>query len=150
MSKGKMRGVGSGWRTAAAALLTLGLASFADAGDAQWTTAAGDPGGNRYSSLDQINAGNVASLKLAFSFSMGAGRGQEAAPIIAGDTLFIVTPFPNTVYALDLTKPGASVKWRFDPKPDPASRGVACCDHVNRGAAYADGKLFFNTLDDQT
>ena len=34
--------------------------------------------------------------------------------------------------------------------PTPASQGVACCDVVNRGASYDDGKIFYNTLDDQT
>jgi lanthanide-dependent methanol dehydrogenase len=32
----------------------------------------------------------------------------------------------------------------------PALQGVACCDVVSRGAAYDDGKIFYNTLDDQT
>jgi PQQ-dependent dehydrogenase (methanol/ethanol family) len=64
--------------------------------------------------------------------------------------MFIVTPFPNLVYALDLTKPGAPVKWKFAPGPLPASQGVACCDVVNRGGVYADGRFFFNTLDGQT
>jgi PQQ-dependent dehydrogenase (methanol/ethanol family) len=137
-------------RAAAAAWLVLGLASLARAGDGEWTSAAGDAAGMRFSALDQIHAGNVGSLRQAFSFSLGAGRGQEAAPIVVGATLYIVAPFPNTVYALDLSRPDAPLKWRFDPKPDPASRGVACCDHVNRGAAYADGRLFFNTLDAQT
>src|SRR5215218_3869934 len=100
MSSAGMKKMSSGRLAAAAALLLLGSASPAQAGDAQWTTAAGDVAGTRYSSLDQINTGNVGSLQLAFSFSMGAGRGQEAAPIVAGDTLFIVAPFPNTVYAL--------------------------------------------------
>lgn len=64
--------------------------------------------------------------------------------------MFIVTPFPNIVYALDLTRPQNPVKWVFRPRPVPAAQGVACCDVVNRGAAFADGRLFFNTLDGQT
>ena len=48
--------------------------------------------------------------------------------------MFIVTPYPNIVYALDLTKPGAPLKWSYQPHPEPASQGVACCDVVNRGA----------------
>jgi len=60
--------------------------------------------------------------------------------------MFIVTPYPNRVYALDLTKPGAPVKWQFDPAPNASAEGVACCDVVNRGAAYADGRIFINTL----
>jgi lanthanide-dependent methanol dehydrogenase len=61
-----------------------------------------------------------------------------------------VTPYPNHVFAFDLTRPGANVKWKFDPKTNASAQGVACCDVVNRGAAYADGKLFFNTLDNHT
>ena len=81
---------------------------------------------------------------------MGVLRGQEAAPIVAEDTMFVVTPYPNILYALDLTKPGAPLKWQHEPKPLAAAQGVACCDVVNRGAAYADGKVFYNTLDGQT
>src|SRR4029078_1866566 len=72
------------------------------------------------------------------------------APLVVGSTMFIVTPFPNIVYAFDLSKPGAPIRWQYDPKPVGASKGVACCDLVNRGAAYANGLLFFNTLDGRT
>ncbi|HEV7395246.1 MAG TPA: methanol/ethanol family PQQ-dependent dehydrogenase, partial [Pyrinomonadaceae bacterium] len=74
-------------------------------------------------------------------------RGHEAAPIVANNTMYVVTPYPNIVYALDLTQPGALVKWKYESNPASASQGVACCDVVNRGAVYADGKVFFNTLD---
>jgi lanthanide-dependent methanol dehydrogenase len=109
-----------------------------------------DPQGTRFSPLDEINTGNVRSLKLAFSFRTGVEKGHEAAPLVIGDTMYLVTPYPNTVFALDLRQPGATVKWRFDPKPSASAQGVACCDVVNRGAAYADGRLFINTLDDET
>jgi PQQ-dependent dehydrogenase (methanol/ethanol family) len=132
----------------AAALLPTVLAA-PGTGD-EWPIASGDAANTRFSTLDQINASNVRQLRPAFTFSMGAGRGQEAAPIVAGGTMYVVAPFPNHVHALDLTKPGAPPKWTFDPKADPAARGVACCDHVNRGAAHADGRIFFNTLDMQT
>jgi lanthanide-dependent methanol dehydrogenase len=69
---------------------------------------------------------------------------------VADNTLFIVTPFPNVVYALDLTQPGAPIKWKFSPYPSSSSQGEACCDVVNRGAVYAYGRVYFNTLDDQT
>jgi PQQ-dependent dehydrogenase (methanol/ethanol family) len=62
----------------------------------------------------------------------------------------VVTPYPNHLYALDLSKPGAPAKWQFSPKPLAASQGIACCDTVNRGVAYADGRIFMNTLDGQT
>ena len=104
----------------------------------------------RFSGLEDINAGNVASLKLAWSFSTGVVRGHESAPIIANNTMYVITPYPNIVYALDLTQPGAPVKWKYESNPTSSSQGVACCDVVNRGLVYSDGKLFFNTLDNNT
>src|SRR5215208_2141950 len=118
--------------------------------DGQWTMPAKNYASTRFSGLEDINTSNAANLKLAWSFSTGVLRGHEAAPIVANNTMFIVTPFPNIVYALDLTKPGAAVKWRFEPKPHSASQGVACCDVVNRGVVYDGGKVFFNTLDAHT
>jgi lanthanide-dependent methanol dehydrogenase len=112
--------------------------------------AAKDYASTRYSGLDQISTANVAQLKLAWTFSTGTLTGNEGAPLVVGDTLYVVTPYPNVLYALDLTQPGAPAKWSYKPKPAAASQGVACCDVVNRGAAYADGKIFFNTLDDHT
>src|SRR5205085_3783288 len=105
-----------------------------------------------YSPLAQIDTHNVANLTPVWTFYTGVERGQEAAPIVVGSTMYVVTPYPNTLFALDLVNPGTngSVKWRYDPKPKPASQGVACCDVVNRGACYADGRVFFNTLDAQT
>jgi PQQ-dependent dehydrogenase (methanol/ethanol family) len=123
---------------------------FVPADDGQWTMPAKDYASTRFSSLDQINATNAANLKVAWTFSTGNTRGHEAAPLVVGGTMYIVSPYPNILYALDLTKPGAPAKWAFQPKPNASSQGVACCDLVNRGAAYADGKIFFNTLDNQT
>jgi PQQ-dependent dehydrogenase (methanol/ethanol family) len=125
-------------------------AQTADAKDGDWPMAGHDYASTRFSPLDEINAGNVSRLTLAWTFSTGVLRGHEAAPIVADDTLFVITPFPNVVYALDLTKPGAPIKWKFSPYPSSSSQGEACCDVVNRGLAYADGRVFFNTLDDHT
>lgn len=116
----------------------------------QWTAQLGDPSGSRFSPLAQITTGNVASLKVAFTFDTKNARGHEAAPLVVGDTMYVTTPYPNDVYALDLNKPNHPVKWHYQPKPLKASQGVACCDVVNRGAAYDGGRLFFNTLDGQT
>lgn len=114
---------------------------------ADWIMAPGDYANTRFSTLDDINAANVSQLTEAWSFSTGTLGGHEAAPIVTGGTMYIVTPFPNRLYALDLTTPGAAVKWTYDPDPQGAARGVACCDTVNRGVAYADGRVFLNTLD---
>lgn len=121
-----------------------------DAGDGQWTMPAHNYAGHRFSTLAQITPANAGQLKLAFSFATGGTRGHEAAPIVVDNTMYIVGPYPNSVFALDLTQPGAPVKWTFEPKPDASSQGVACCDVVNRGAVYSGGRLFFNTLDNHT
>ena len=118
--------------------------------DGQWTMALGDHAATRYSALDQINAGNASRLRPVFTFDTGIARGHEAAPLVVGSTMYIVTPFPNIVYALDLTRPDNPIKWTFRPRPLQQAQGVACCDVVNRGAAYSDGRIFFNTLDGQT
>jgi PQQ-dependent dehydrogenase (methanol/ethanol family) len=133
-------------RQAVAVGLSLCCAAAA-AQDGEWHMPAKDYASTRYSELAEINAANVKGLKLAFTFSTGVERGHEAAPIVAGGLIYIVTPWPNTVYALDFA---GKVKWKFEPNTAAAAQGVACCDVVNRGAAYADGRLYFNTLDNHT
>jgi len=118
--------------------------------DGEWRAPARDPQNTRYSPLADIDTGNVKDLSVSFTFSTGVLRGHEAAPIVVDDTMYVVTPYPNVLYALDLMRPGAPLKWKYDPKPKSASQGVACCDFVNRGVAYADDRLFYNTLDATT
>jgi lanthanide-dependent methanol dehydrogenase len=118
--------------------------------DGQWVMPAKNYASTRYSTLGQINIANVKNLKLAWTFSTGFTRGHEAAPLVVQNTMYIVTPWPNVLYALDLTKPGAPVKWTYNPNPSASSQGVACCDVVNRGAAYSGGRIYYNTLDMQT
>ena len=118
--------------------------------DGQWIRPAKDYASTRYSTLNQINTDNVKDLKLAFTFSTGQERGHEAAPLVENNTMYVITPWPNELYALDLTKPGAPLKWEYQPKPTRAAQGVACCDVVNRGVAYDNGKIFLSTLDAQT
>jgi PQQ-dependent dehydrogenase (methanol/ethanol family) len=120
------------------------------ADDGQWTMPAKDYAATRYSAMNEIRPDNAAGLQEAFSFSLGVDKGQEAAPLVVGSTMYVVTAYPNYVYALDLARPGAPLKWKYAPMPLPAAQGVACCDVVNRGAAYADGKILFNTLDGRT
>jgi lanthanide-dependent methanol dehydrogenase len=108
-----------------------------------------DYANSRFSSLAEINTGNVARLKPAWTFSMGVTRGQEGAPIVIGDTMYVITPYPHTLYALDLNAPNAPLKWSYQPPQDASAQGVACCDVVNRGPTYADGRVFFTTLDSQ-
>jgi PQQ-dependent dehydrogenase (methanol/ethanol family) len=111
---------------------------------------AGDFANTRFSPLTEVTPSNVGNLQVRFTFSTGLLRGHEAAPIVTTDTMYVVTPYPNVLFALALDRPGAPLKWKFEPKPRASSQGVACCDTVNRGAAYDDGRVFFNTLDGQT
>jgi PQQ-dependent dehydrogenase (methanol/ethanol family) len=115
----------------------------------QWVMPGKNYAGTRFSKLDEINAGNIQNLGVAWTFSTGVLHGHEAAPLVVGDTMYVVTPWPNILYALDLSNDGA-LKWAFKPHPEAAAQGVACCDVVNRGAAYSGGKVFYNTLDDHT
>ena len=115
-----------------------------------WTMPAGDYANTRFSPLSQINTGNVKNLHIVGMMADGIPHGHEGGPLVVNKTLYMVTPFPNYLIALDLTKPGYPMKWRFEPNPDGRSQGIACCDVVNRGASYADGKIIYNTLDDNT
>jgi PQQ-dependent dehydrogenase (methanol/ethanol family) len=118
--------------------------------DGQWSMPSKNYASTRFSALSEITPANVRTLKPDFSFSLAINKGQEAAPIVVDNTMYVVTAYPNIVYALDLTKPGAPLKWIFAPKPAPASQGLACCDVVNRGGTVSNGKYIFNTLDGQT
>jgi alcohol dehydrogenase (cytochrome c) len=131
--------------------LTGATADFAP-GDppGEWRRPSRDFANTRYSPLAQIDRGNVSRLRMAWTFSDGALGGHESGPLVVNGTMYLVSPFPNTVYALDLAKPGAPVKWVYSPNPAPMAVGKACCDVVNRGLVYADGKLVLNILDGHT
>jgi PQQ-dependent dehydrogenase (methanol/ethanol family) len=100
----------------------------------------------RYSGLSQITAANVGKLQVAWTFSTGVLRGHEGAPLIVGDVMYVHTPFPNSVFALDLNHDG-KILWKYEPKQDPNVIPVMCCDTVNRGVAYGDGKIFLHQAD---
>jgi len=113
-----------------------------------WVMPSGDYANTRYSKLNQINAGNVGKLQVAWTFSTGVLRGHEGGPLVIGNIMYVHTPFPNKVYALDLSQENKIV-WSYEPKQDPNVIPVMCCDTVNRGLAYADGKIFLHQADDK-
>jgi lanthanide-dependent methanol dehydrogenase len=121
-----------------------------EAEDGQWLMPAKNYASTRFSGLNEINVENARNMQVKWTFSTGLVRGHEAAPIVVNNTMYVITPYPNILYALDLTQPGAPMKWKYEPKPVPSSQGVACCDVVNRGGAYYNGKIFYNTLDNHT
>ena len=137
---------------AAAAILTCCCVAAAAteleqdmANSANWASQAGDYANHRYSSLDQINAGNVAGLQVAWTMSTGVLRGHEGSPLVIGDTMYLHSPFPNNVYAVNLSD--QTIKWKYEPKQDVSVVPVMCCDTVNRGLAYGDGKILLQQAD---
>ena len=112
----------------------------------QWVIQTGDYANQRYSKLEQINRDNVKNLKVAWTFSTGVLRGHEGAPLVVGDVMYVHTPFPNIVYALDLKNEGKII-WKYEPKQDPSVIPVMCCDTVYRGVAYSDGTIYLHQAD---
>jgi len=132
---------------AAAAAVALADADLDQAmsNPSNWASQAGDYANHRHSTLNQINEGNVGKLQLAWSLSTGVLRGHEGSPLVIGDTLYMHTPFPNNVFAVDLKD--QTIKWKYEPRQDETVVPVMCCDTVNRGLAYGDGKIFLQQAD---
>jgi PQQ-dependent dehydrogenase (methanol/ethanol family) len=138
-----------------AAFLSCGAAYTAFANDElqtlssdpkNWAMPTGDYANTRYSKLNQITKDNVKDLQVKWTFSTGVLRGHEGGPLVIGDVMYIHTPFPNIVYALDLKNDG-KILWKYEPKQDPNVIPIMCCDTVNRGVAYGDGKIILNQAD---
>jgi glucose dehydrogenase len=85
----------------------------------------GDYANQRFSKLDQINRDNVKNLKVAWTFSTGVLRGHEGSPLVVGEIMYVHTPFPNIVYALDLNEDG-KILWKYEPIQDPSVIPVMC------------------------
>src|SRR6201991_1845566 len=112
----------------------------------EWVMPAGDYANTRFSKLKQINATNVGKLQVAWTFSTGVLRGHEGAPLVVNDVMYVHGPFPNPVFALDLNNDG-KILWKYEPRQDTNVIPGMCCDQVNRGFAYADGKIFLHQAD---
>jgi PQQ-dependent dehydrogenase (methanol/ethanol family) len=112
----------------------------------QWVMPAGNYAAQRFSTLKQITAANVGKLQVAWTFSTGVLRGHEGSPLVIGDVMYLHTAFPNNVYALDLKNDGKII-WSYKPTQDPSVIPVMCCDTVNRGLSYGDGKIFLHQAD---
>jgi lanthanide-dependent methanol dehydrogenase len=139
----------------AVACIPPGAASAAGAAagpaeDGQWTMPAKNYAATRYSGLTQINAQNARSLHPLWTFSTGVLAGHEGQPLVVGETMYVVTPWPNVLYAFDLRKEGYPLRWKYRPDVSSNALGVACCDAVNRGAFYLDGRIVYNLLDGHT
>ncbi len=118
--------------------------------DGRWVMPGKDYAATRYSGLAQITTANVSKLRMVWNFSTGVLRGHEGQPLVVDNTMYVVTPYPNVLYAFDLTKEDYPLKWKYRPAVDANALGIACCDAINRGAAFADGKIVYNLLDGHT
>ncbi len=122
----------------------LGAVQAANASD--WGVYGGDTGNTRFSANTQVNAGNVSKLSVKWALQLGTNRSQESTPIIVGDTMYVTSSFgPKNVFAVN-AKTG-EVKWRYSPEIPKGVDQFACCDVNSRGVSYADGKIYFGTLD---
>ena len=131
----------------AASLMVLVAASAAAQAPGEWTMTGRTYDLRRYSPLASINRANVKNLVAKWTFSTGVLNGHEGNPLVIGNVMYVHSAFPNIVFALDLTKPGAPMIWRFQPKQPDEAKPIACCDLVNRGLAYhSSGKLFIELL----
>ena len=118
--------------------------------DGQWSMPSKDYAATRYSGLAAITRQNAGSLHPVWTFSTGVLGGHEGQPLVVGDTMYVVTPWPNVLYAFDLTREGYPLRWKYRPEVSANAIGISCCDVVNRGAFYADGKIIYNLLDGHT
>jgi lanthanide-dependent methanol dehydrogenase len=114
--------------------------------DNQWAAQRKDNANTGYSTLSQVNKSNVKNLKMAWTFATGVNRGHEGAPLVVNDIMYIHTPFPNNVYALDLDD-NQKVLWSYFPKQSPDVQAVMCCDTVNKGLAFGDSKILLQQND---
>ncbi|MEO7433563.1 MAG: PQQ-dependent dehydrogenase, methanol/ethanol family [Dokdonella sp.] len=131
------------------AVFACGAAYAASAGD-QWPAPGGDDSLSRHSTLTDINKSNADKMQMAWSMSTTATRGHEGQPLVIGNMMYFVSAYPNHVFAVDLSEAdNYQVAWKYSPKQDDHAVAVACCDTVNRGLVYGDGKVVFNTLDGQ-
>jgi PQQ-dependent dehydrogenase (methanol/ethanol family) len=110
-----------------------------------WVTWGGDYSGIRYSTLTQINKDTAKNLQPVWTFSTGMLRGHEGGPLVVNGLIYIHTGYPHKVYALD--QDTHSVVWEYNYSAEKGTDpqqviGVMCCDVVNRGLAYGDGKVF--------
>ena len=142
----------SGLRPLLAVALALPALAFANAdvekniaNSKNWAMQAGDMFNQRYSKLNQINKGNVGKMQVAWTFSTGVLRGHEGSPLVIDGMMYLHSPFPNKVFAIDLDT--QKIVWKYEPKQDPAVIPQMCCDTVNRGLAYAEGKVFLQQAD---
>ena len=107
-----------------------------------WLTYGGGFSSQRYSTLSQINAGNVKDMTLQWAFQQRSTEKFEATPLVVDGTMYL-TQAPNDIVAMDAAT--GELKWIYSYSPSPDSR--PCCGRVNRGVAIAGNTLYMATID---
>ncbi|HYY89584.1 MAG TPA: PQQ-binding-like beta-propeller repeat protein, partial [Chloroflexota bacterium] len=129
------------------------VAPVSDAAGNDWGTYGGNYFNQRYSSLNQINAGNVANLKGVCVFHTTQNgvdpdllntSGFESSPIVIGGTMYLTGP-QSQVWAIDATN--CSLKWKYTPDLLGTRLLPICCGQVNRGVAVGGGRVYVAQLD---
>jgi len=132
--------------------VTLALTLAVQEGSA-WAQAPVDGAGRReaaaITATTVLTPQNVDRLRPAFSLRTDQPGRPAAAPLVAGNRLFFLTPFPHTVYAVDLSEPGGAVAWRYSPEADGRAAGLTEGSREG-GLALAGDRLYLNTLDGHT
>ena len=116
----------------------------APAPDVEWRQHGINQAETRFSPLADINDGNVGKLGLAWYFDYPTARGLEATPLVI-DGVIYTTGSWSMVYAHDALS--GELLWFYDPQVPRNWAVHGCCDVVNRGVAYDNGRLYFGTLD---
>ncbi len=108
--------------------------------ETDWTTYNGDIGGNRYTTLKQIDKTNVQRVAPRWTFTLPNVSGLEVTPLVVAGVMYVTAG--NECYALDAGN-GRTI-WHYQR---PRTRGVTGggAGGINRGAAYANGKVFMDT-----
>lgn len=117
----------------------------ADKTPGDWLTYHGNYKSTHFSGLDQINAGNVKNLEVAWIHLPGRStRGLQSMPLAADGVLYYSGSY-SRVFALD----GATGKLIWSYFPELNEQLVAQQTHspYNRGVALGDGKVFVGTVD---
>jgi quinohemoprotein ethanol dehydrogenase len=112
----------------------------------EWRSYGRDPFETHFSPLKQIDAKNVAGLKLAFAAPIDAPQGNvQATPIVVNGTMYTSLAW-GVIVGLE-ARTGAT-KWRFDPDIPRTGEGrpSMCCGAVNRGVAFYNGKVYASLI----
>jgi quinoprotein glucose dehydrogenase len=121
----------------------------ADKTTQSWETYGGQPAGDHYSSLRQINRSNVRSLVVAWKFDTGEVGGLETNPIVVGKVLYATTP-SKSVIALDGETGKLIWKWDADFKGFARNRGVTYWSDGNESRIFVGYRSFLFALDAKT